>query len=417
MTRTSRTSAHRSRLTTALLATLTAATLTVGPAQASPTASPTASPGQDGARASSPAARSVPITNRAFFNNPFTTVADSGEAGNSIDDLFIARFDGAPEGSVVRMMVYNLTSSGVAAAMVAAVERGVEVKLIIDKQNCGTTATRQVREAVDGEEGSFVRCFERASRTARDGISNIHSKYVTFSATSGREHVTLVGSANPTDEAYTDQWNDMYQYVGRKDVHDRYAHVFDVSKKKPDLDRPFRQYAFNNGQSLVQFYPVNAERPGRDDDPVAARLAKLSREAVRGGRVDVAVYAMFGPRAQWLKDGLVRLERQGLEVRVIAGPPTGTDVVSQLRKAGIRVVRAGARSCEVADSNCNYSHLKLMTARWRTATGTQYRVWTGSDNWNAQNLVNDEVVHKIGGRAAYDQYAGLLDRVVRKHRG
>jgi hypothetical protein len=143
---------------------------------------------------------------------------------------------------------------------------------------------------------------------------------------------------------------------------------------------------------------------------VHTRLTTLPKG--KGTVIRVATYAMQGTRGNWLAADLIAHKKAGSRVIVLTGPPASDAIEKRLRAAGITVTRAFDPGCrEVETSNCNYIHLKLMTA---TYGGTrEYRVWTGSDNWSDASLNSDEVSHKIAGKAPYTQYVRFIDKIRR----
>lgn len=348
------------------------------------------------------------LVSRAYFNNPYDT-AQTGNAGNVTRDLLIDRFHAASPGSKVRMMTFNITDTGVSDAMIEAMEDGVTVQVIMAKGNCDATAARELKDEASTHPGSFVKC---SKDTTRSPGGNIHAKYLTFSDVGGQKHITIVGSANATVEGYADQWVDMYQYVERRDVSSKYNKVFDISKKLDPDSQNYFEFSFNGGKAGAQFLPVDDETPEADDDPVLRRINTLPANA----RVQIATYAMGGARGGWLASSLIARKEDGMRIRMLVGPPASDQMVQRLRSNGIKVVDAFDAGCgSVAGDSCNYIHLKLMTATYTRNDVTQHRVWTGSDNWSDVGLGNDEVAHKINGKAAWKQYTDFLSTVRRKY--
>jgi phosphatidylserine/phosphatidylglycerophosphate/cardiolipin synthase-like enzyme len=354
----------------------------------------------------SPAA-AAPSASRAYFNNPYDT-EETGDPANVTRDLLIDRFTAAAPGSKVRMMTFNITDKAISDAMVQAVQNDVTVQVIMAKANCKEEAAQDFRGAAREHRPSFLKCSADSTRSPGGGI---HSKYLTFSKVGSQRHLTIVGSANATVEGYADQWVDMYEYVDRKDVFKAYNMVFDVSKRLDPASQNYYSIPFNGDRARAMFYPVNDETPTSADDPVLKRINSLPSNA----RVQIATYAMHGKRGGWLASALIARKQDGMKIRVLTGPPTSDPLEERLRNAGIPVVHAFDPGCgSVEDDTCNYIHLKLMTAAYTVDGATQYRVWTGSDNWSDAGLHNDEVVQKIGGKAAHRQYTRFL-RQIRNH--
>ncbi|WP_205474262.1 phospholipase D-like domain-containing protein [Nocardioides sp. SYSU D00038] len=356
--------------------------------------------------ASAPAGAAEGLTSRAYFNDPYA----EGDASNRTRNLVIDRFRGAPAGSVVRMVTFNITDTAISSAMVAAKKRGVQVRVVLARKNCRATAAKQLRRALGTQKRkpSYVVCATGSTRTPG---GSVHQKSITFSSTGGSRYVTLVGSANQTVEGYADQWVDLYQYAGRKDVYTVFNDVFRLQKADRDLAQPYVDRVYNGGNGRSQFFPLAPDQRTAAYDPVLARINEIPRGP--GTDIQVASYAVHGPRGRWLTDALVAHKAAGSKVRVLVGQPAGEDVIARLKGARIPVQRAYDPGCpnDPDASTCNYIHLKLMTATWVGAAGRQHAVWTGSDNWADKALGNDEVNQQIGGQEAWSQYVRFLAKV------
>jgi hypothetical protein len=345
------------------------------------------------------------LATRGYFNDPRAI----GDASNVTRNLVIHHFDHAPAGSIVRGTTWNLTDAAISGAMVRAINRGVTVRMIVAKSNCGSSAVVSVQLAALLHPSSYVRCTTGSARSAG---GTMHQKSYTFSSVDSTRYVTVVGSANATVEGYADQWTDLFQFVNRKDIYTAYNSVFALQAKDKNLPKPYRAFNFNGGKGNAQFYPVNDPTPTAADDPVHTRLTTLPKG--KGTVIRVATYAMQGKRGNWLASDLIAHKRAGSTVVVLTGPPASDAIEKRLRDAGISVTRAFDPGCrEVETSSCNYIHLKLMTATYVRGGTREYRVWTGSDNWSDASLNSDEVSHKIAGKAPYSQYTGFIDELRR----
>lgn len=343
-------------------------------------------------------AHAVGLMTRPYVNDPDAVGA------NDIRYLVHDRFDAASAGSLVRVNSWNISDTYVTDAMIDAHRRGVNVRVIMARTNCnadlvaalGTNQTRR----------SWILC---ATGSTRGPGGTMHQKSLTFSSTGGSDHVTIVGSANLTEESWRDQWVDMFQFADRKDVYDAYNEVFAVQKLDDDASQNYFTASFNGGVGRANFYPVEDPTPDAGDDPVVDRLAGLPSNA--DTTIYVANYAFFGPRGAWIADRLIAKKQAGATVHVITGPPSGDDLEARLQDAGIPVTRAFDASCAGADHvelSCNYIHLKAMTATYVEGGVRRYRTFTGSDNWALNALSADEVTHRIGGRATHDAYVELF---------
>jgi hypothetical protein len=213
-----------------------------------------------------PAAYAAGLTSDAYFNDP--------DAANSnyIRYLFEDRFNQAPAGSTARVVMFNIDDDDVMDAMIAAYHRGVHVKVIVSQARCSGADRLTNLFGTNRDFTSWVHCSDGSARS-NGGI--MHQKSVTFSETGGTPYVTLVGSANMTEEAWRDQWTDMFQYADRKDVYDAYNDVFALQKDDHDMASPYRTWTADDGIARANFFPVDDETPTAADDPVLTRLQNL----------------------------------------------------------------------------------------------------------------------------------------------
>lgn len=343
------------------------------------------------------------LVSRAIFNDP-----DAAEA-NYIRYLMHDRFQEAPAGSTARVVTYNITDDYVMDAMIAAAQRGVHVKVIVANANCDSAARLRNALGTDRSKASWIYCSPGSTRS--DG-GVVHQKSFTFSSTGGTPWVTIVGSANITEEAWRDQWTEMFQYADRKDVYDAYNDVFELQKAGDKLESPYRTWTAADGIARANFFPVNDESPTSEDDPVLDRLQNLPDNA--NTTIWVANYATHGARGRWLVDELIAKSHAGATVRFISGPPTSDDLEDDMRRAGIPVTRAFDAGCSDSshvDRDCNYIHLKAMTAKYWADGQWNFRSYTGSDNWSSPGLNNDEVTQRIGGDRIYNDYVDFFQKI------
>ena len=352
------------------------------PAPAAPTAAPTTAP--------TTVPTTVPTTG-AVFSAP-------GQA--RVRGLLVDNLEATPPGATVRGVVASFSSRPLAAALVAASERGVEVEVLAGGGSCAEPSYRWLQREL--ATGSEARCVRRGARGPQvfDGIgTGLHQKSWTFSQTGGASWVSVVTSANATPESDRRQYTDAYQVVGDRRLHDALTTVFAQQARDRPVRRPMRSFRFGAGDEVL-FLPWNGPA---QTDPVLRRIRSLP---ARGTVVRVANSAWWGPRGVRIAQALAGLEGRGAEVRVLASRPLSSDVRRVLRRGGVGV-RSGWWGPH------RYHHLKLMTARYRRGGEVTTRVWTGSENWTSRSRGNDELVARIGARSAHRAYAGFFDRLWR----
>ncbi len=348
-----------------------------------------------------------------FFNNP-----TPGGHGN-VRRLLVDRFDQTPGSASVRLMTWNVTADDnpIVAAIERAYRRGVSIRILTGKANCEV-----VKDAFSFfvRADSWVHCVDGGGETGQ----GMHMKVVTFSATGKNAdggfdtvpHVTLVGSANLTTGASTHQWNDMFQYANRSDIYGWYTDRFDLINLHRD-DPKVVQYDWDSdsdGRARANFMPIDDASPAKEQDPVWDRLDNLPVNP--GGHNTVIRVAMFASdldRGQWLINKLVSMRAGNADIRFIAGPDVKDPLLDDLRRAGIPYVKGWRGDCTPeTNPDCEFVHLKMMTAQFWENDMWNYRSYTGSENWNWDGLTrNFEVTQRIGGEGVHENYNILFDRI------
>lgn len=317
---------------------------------------------------------------------------------NRILQVLLANIDHTPPDATIRIVARSLSLQPAATALIAAHERGVRVQVIASRRVSGDfKAVERLVDALgtDHTADSFVRLVRGS---ARGGNTEQHQKTWSFSRTGDSRHVVMVGSTNLSYSSMG-QYNDMYSFVGRRDVWRQFSRVFRVQLR----DKPVADAAISArlGRDHVWFFP------GYDieTDPVRRYLAELPAE---GLRVRIAMLAWYGERGNRIASVLADKARAGAEIEAVVS--TLGDITGRiLEDAGIRV--APGRLDD------GWVHQKLTLVSWVDADGNrQRRIITGSDNFAAPMLDNDEVVMAIDAsrgrtwRAYQRHYDDLLAR-------
>lgn len=212
----------------------------------------------------------------------------------------------------------------------------------------------------------------------------------------------MIGSMN-LSYASTRQYTDVYSYVGRLHLWRALGSVFAVQKR----DRPVEDPAGTRrvGRDTLHFFP--GFRPERD--PI---LTTVRRLPARGTTIRVAMLAWHSERGIRLARVLAQKARDGADVRVVAGPYTGSGVLSGLTGAGVDVVH-GDFDYEGDD----YVHNKLLLVDHHGDGRRRRLISTGSDNWGMQSLHNDDLVLMIDADRRprlYRRYVDYVEEIRRR---
>ncbi len=304
--------------------------------------------------------------------------------------------------STVRMAAYSLALPSVARALVAAHDRGAQVRVVVDDHSRSWGAVRRLRAALgaDTSRSSFVTACRLS---CRGGRGNQHAKFLLVGPRGGTgddwgDRLVAVGSMNLTRFSNQRQWNDLF-WVRDPGAYDQFAEVFDLmvaDRAQPRLSLPETRSGFDTDVA-----PYSSD-PGVD--PLRRRLAAVGcRGAARGtgrdGRtvVRIAMHAWNGSRGIALAERVARLQRQGCDLRVLYGSGMGRAVATVLREAGVPVRDSAHQGRRV------HEKMMLVSGVYDGQRDADL-VWTGSHNWSDRSVRNDEIMLRVAGRGLVRAY-------------
>ncbi|QZY28694.1 phospholipase D-like domain-containing protein [Nocardioides coralli] len=319
---------------------------------------------------------------------------------SKLTNLLLRNIENTPSGAWIRVVAWSFTNGAIADALSDAADRGVVVRVLMARGQMGETATR-LQTALAAHDQSWLRGSRNSARGAKrfaGKYTTLHQKSWTFSTTGASRRVSIVASANPTDNATDVQFMDAIQFVGNDRVYDKLRTVFEKQTRDKKVPKPFIRWGSKHAALI--FSPWNSPTMA---DPVVGRIENLPPHA----RVRIANSAWYGPRGARIAQAVAAHERgqRGRDVWVLASKPMGEDVRSILRGAGIPVHKGWW-------SKRRYHHHKYMTARWRGRGGDPVtRVWAGSENWSEPPRGNDELVAMVKSFATHEKYVAFFDKV------
>ena len=326
---------------------------------------------------------------------------DPVTAPTRIRDQLVRLVDATPPGESIQIATYFLGSRPIVAALVAAHERGVAVRLLTDrrKRRGHPQVDRLVTALnVDRTDDSWVRMTTGSSR-GRGGV--MHQKSYQFSRVGEARHVTVVGSYNTGAVADRRSYALMHQVVA-KPVYDAFAAVFVDQARDRDTADTFRRGS--GARWTAYFFPAAPSRSPASD-PVMRRLGRIPagpRTTIR-----IAMFSMWDARGDWVARRLASMARRGADIRFVAGPTVSPTVVDRLAGAGVRV-HIGC----FADGT--FVHAKDMTASY-VRNGRRVRwTWVGSDNWTTNGMESDEAVLGLRGRVPYTRFGRVFRTITQR---
>ncbi|POX44774.1 hypothetical protein C3489_35685 [Streptomyces sp. Ru71] len=369
-------------------------------------------PSAAAADATTVTAAGAPVINGPVFNNPSGTV----EEQRAIFRQLIALIDATPAGEQIRASVFAIDDQQVVNALLAAHQRGVSVKVIVDdstyvaadsrkefanpafdalKAGLGTDDTQDSWTVVcddQFEDADGVDDVQRGCLSSRPGSYN-HNKYVIFSRTgpfadgTTYSKVVFQASSNITgwdaSRAFQDSvtFADAAVYDGYLRYHDleyKTRHVADVTSN-PYFSTP-------TGSTYRAYFTPRPDPDPKNpaSDPLVNALNEVSCSYVGADgnkhQTDVRLaHTFFYETRSQVADKLVDLRRKGCWVDLVV-KNVDSVIEAKLQAAGIQY-----RECKDATTGPN-PHDKYMLIDGDYGGDITPRVYTGS-----ANLIDDSL--------------------------
>lgn len=351
-------------------------------------------------------------------NNPLGTPGDK----RRIIDHLIRTINSTPRGSKIRIATWNLRSDAIVNALIAAHNRHISVRTVIDRLNANrdnpnwgyerlTKALKRNNMKRRPEMRSFTRRCVSACR-APHGIA--HTKFFLFSRAGKTRDVVMFGSANATDLAAYYQWNDLYTVRRDPAVFDEFLNVFNEMARDTKVAQPY--LAYYHGPMSLYFYPYSGE--GTEKDPTLSELNKIECRGATNGtgtngrtKIRIAMTSMHGERGIAIAERVMQMWNRGCDVKLVYAV-LGNEILRIFRRGGPRPLpfRQIAQDFNLDRVYDRYLHMKTMTVSGVYDGQTDAQVtWNGSANWTSVALASDEVVARIFDPKVTTQYADWIE--------
>ena len=335
------------------------------------------------------------------FNTP---IGDTDQQRRLLNRVISATNHATP-GSTIKMAVFSFGDPETADALLAAYQRGVNVKLVFSGSN-DYPAMQRLQSGIgdDITKSSFVVFCDHSCRGTR---GEMHAKYFAFSHTGAAHWVTMVGSVNLTQYNAQMQWADLYIKVDDRPYYRAYRHWFAQLKLDEPVDPTYVRR--DVGDTQIEITPTDS---GIETDPVADALSKIRCEVPMGEidpdsetpddlvhtRLDISAHAWNEERGKTLAWQVVGLYQAGCEVRVFYGVGMGAAVRSILQNNGIETSNGTHEGI--------HTHQKMMVVSGGyDGLPSTVRAWTGSHNWSDLALGRDDLIVEIENQADAQRYA------------
>jgi hypothetical protein len=353
--------------------------------------------------------------NGPTFNNP-TGPTDKKRA---IFRKVMRSINSSPRDSKIDIFSWNFLTRAGADALLRAQRRRVQVKLLMDDRNVRQIDNphfRRVKSGLKRWNRNHPRRPSSWARLCRGSCrgtgGSAHTKMFLFSDVGRANRVVMQGSANFTDAASNNQWNDIYTHANNRAVYRFATRIFDQAAKDRKARKPYATRTFKDFRLLM--FPNTGRRVS---DPVMQMLNRTScRGATNTGsgrtKIQIAPDVIRQNRGMRLARKLRNMWNNGCNIR-IGYTVVGIDVGRHLRQ------RSGRGPVPmrhlVQDPNGDgefdrYFHMKSMTIRGNyNGDRSGYALLNGSANWSGLAKVSDENVGIYRNKGRVLRYEKHLD--------
>ncbi|MDN3354364.1 phospholipase D-like domain-containing protein [Actinomadura sp. DC4] len=358
--------------------------------------------------------RTFTSTSGAKFNDPEDPDAQLAIMGPIIDSI-----NGAGCGQTIRVAMYSISDSepgpSFADALVAAHQRGVIVKVLMDKHSDDATWQSLVAElGNDPKAPSFAALCPGGCLSHYSG-SFLHAKFYMFSGGSDANRSVTVSSANPTGSQASTAWNSSETVKGNVAFYNSYANYFTaMSKGAVSGSGPLSAgyYDTKNGTSARTLSPPSYQWP-RATSKGDVWLGVLNNVKAPA-ELNLAMFQWTahgspgGSHYLELPKKLVSLAATGVKVHILMTAGQVDDSVQAYLKAHPKNidVHDTTRGVDVNGNALHYTHDKYLAISGTYAGVKSSKiVFTGSNNWTINAAWhNDESDVKLIGATPYNAF-------------
>jgi phosphatidylserine/phosphatidylglycerophosphate/cardiolipin synthase-like enzyme len=348
------------------------------------------------------------------FNDPEDPTAQMAIMGPIIDSI-----NSASCGQTVRVAMFSISTGEpgptFAGALVAAHQRGVIVKVLMDQHSDNATWQSLVTElGNDPKAESFAALCPGGCLSHFSG-SYLHAKYYMFSGGGDANKTVTVSSANPTDAQVSTADNSSYTAKGNVALYNSYVRYFTAMAKGA---------IYGPGPLSADYYDTTDGVAARTQSPPAYQWPKERSKSdtwvdfLTNVKAPAEInLAMF----QWSAHGssgdanylqlpkkLVSLAGTGVKIHILMTASQVDDSVQAYLAAHPKNidVHDTTRGQDANGNALHYTHDKYMAISGTYAGVANSRlVFVGSSNWTINGMWhNDETDVKATGATAYNAF-------------
>jgi len=330
------------------------------------------------------------VAQGAVFNDPTTPAKQY-----AIRDHLRSLIQGAATGSRIHIAIYHFDDASVAADLVDANNRGVDVRMVM---NFSTSTTGPARTVIQALGAKVTLCTQDAACIGNLTSPIMHNKFFLFSSTSGSTNVVVQSSANLTRGNAETHWNNAVTLVGNTALYNGYLSYFNDLAAKVKNNDYYRTVAA--GSVKAYYFPRAGSNESTDtiynmltDNVTCEGNASTGTQT---GRTIIRIAMWYFSR-----DDIAR------RLRALADQKCWIEVVYTTLDAGSAGYLSGHDRIVLYQISGNYIvHSKYMLIEG-TYAGQKDTKWvmTGSHNYtNAALRENDEALIRIQSASIHDQY-------------
>lgn len=238
-----------------------------------------------------------------------------------IRDRILRTINSVPPRGTIQVASWSFSSKTYRVALKKAMRRGVTVQIVLAQRNKADNSDYRLLKRTFGTTvtptGSWVK---KCARSCRGVSGTMHSKIFLFSASFRTPYVMMTGSANLTDFAVTNQWNQMNVVSNNKPVYLQGVQIFNQMV----LDRPaspmYVEAAFPTLTNI--YYPATTLRTSTDFMYKALNKVQCRGATnTKNGRtvIKIAMYAWYETRGKWLAKQVRKLWGEGCQIQIVYG--------------------------------------------------------------------------------------------------
>lgn len=368
-------------------------------------------------------------TEGPIFNDPLGT----GDEQLAIRTRLIELTDAALPGSTIKVAVYHVWEASVVDALIAAKNRGVNVKVLLDESSISDRPTNTSYSTLaaalgtDRTKSSYITACPVDKSCLGDpkyGQSIMHNKFWLFSAVEGATNVVVQTTSNSTPSAHTKFFNDALLLPNNPTMYDAYADYFDTMVAKGWKSWEYR--TVSNGLYKAYFFPRAGNT--RDTDTVHSVLNNVQctyKDAAGVTQKTWVRVAIFKITRLAIAEKLVALKKAGCNVSIVyaesdsaksSGGTKGT--WEMMHTSGGPTVRCYNDDRDPLNPGKKLTtpyiiHSKYILVDGKYDGARKKISFTGSGNYTGPALrENDESIVKVDDNAVHDMYKAHFNKVI-----